>query len=164
MTTPSVPGEPTGASGEPQTLDEIAAAFKQSVKVTEEKEGVKLSPVQQRVRRAKEKPPAPVPVWSPERIGMIPVYLHDAIFAAYDMPPLEPEEEKSLSETTAYYLTERWPEGAKYEPEARMLAELSGLWVPRIMAKRQELKEQEVVEPSTGAARKGSWPEPEPIE
>ena len=123
----------------PDNPQSIADQFKDGIKAIEEEEGVKLAvPGATRRARTPKKEAIERPEWEPEKIGMVACYLHDAIFAAYDMPPMEPEETESLSATTAYYLNERWPEGAKYEPEMRLAAELSGLWMPRLMAKQRE--------------------------
>ncbi len=124
----------------PDSPQSIADEFKDGIKSFEEEEGVKLAVPGVRRSRAPKKEAIARPEWEPEKIGMVACYLHDAVFAAYDMPPMEPEETDSLSATTAYYLNERWPEGAKYEPEMRLAAELSGLWVPRLMAKQREGK------------------------
>jgi len=123
----------------------IADQFKAGIKVIEEEDEIKLSVPGTRKTRTKKEPIAR-PEWEPKKIGMVACYMHDAVFAAYDMPPLEPEEEESLSATTAYYLNERWPEGAKYEPEMRLAAELSGLWVPRIVAKQRAAVRDELPE------------------
>ena len=131
-----------------ETPQSIADEFKESIRAIEEEDKIKLAVpgVRRGAARTPKKDVPPRPEWESKKIGMVACYLHDAIFAAYDMPALEPEEQDSLSATAAYYLNERWPEGAKYEPEMRLAAELSGLWVPRIMAKQRGQNTMEEVE------------------
>ncbi len=145
METPKYMGD-SGSVVQPQneadTPLSIAEQFREGIKAVEEDEQIKLGVTRTRKSRAPKKEPIPKPEWEPKKIGMVACYMHDAIFAAYDMPPLEPEETESLSATSAYYLNERWPDGAKYEPEMRMAAELGGLWVPRIMAKQRAAQDE----------------------
>lgn len=84
----------------------------------------------------------PAATWTADGVGEIPVALHNFLFARYDMADMTKEEEKGLAEDAAYYLNKRWPNGAKYEPEARILMRLSGLWIPRLVAvqKRKEME------------------------
>lgn len=95
------------------------------------------------VVRTSDNPNAPPALWTADGVGQVFVGAHAVVFKLYGLREMEAEEQKGLAEDSAYYLNARFPSAARFEPEARMLARLSGLWVPRMVERSQQQRAQE---------------------
>jgi len=169
MTAPEVSvteGAAREAAG-PTTPQEIASAFKEQIRDAAAESGFLAPPSKsEKTRTRTGKPGAPVvplvppPLWTPDGIGSVVTMAHDMAFAAFDVPSLEPEEQKQLSNASAKFLNAAWPTGASWEPHAAMVLTELSIIVPRVAAYQMQRKaEREAAENKKKISKNPEAPE-----
>lgn len=119
--------------------EDVAAEFIAAAEVAAGEVGIKVTQRGKRTRSGvapeTTTPAITVPQWTPDGVGTVVVWGANLGFVAGDMATLEPEEETKVKNVAAMYANLRWPKGAKYEPEAAIIALCAEILGPRLMAR-----------------------------
>lgn len=137
--------------GEPSTPQAIAEQFKAEVAGME---GV-TTEAAARVPPGTA-PEAPPPAWTAKGIGRAGVVVVNALLASQDFDLLEKEEEDGVAEDVAYYLSCRWPSGAAWEPELRLVGRAVEVFGPRYLARVQAAKAKALDDEAGSLANQGA--------
>jgi hypothetical protein len=170
MTGPQVSpteGAAADATGTPQTPHEIADTFRDQLREAGTDAG--FLPPEKAARKSVGRPPknaapaapvVPAPIWTAEGIGETSVLAHNLAFVAFDVPELEPEEAKQVREAAASFMNAAWPQGATWEPHARLLLTEASVIVPRIAAYQMRRKAEEEKKKNEKMGKSEESPQP----